>query len=163
MKCKKCGTEFPRWVWIDGKRRSLQNRKFCLTCSPYKKHNTKDLTKPPRKGIRMTCESCGRVFVYVSSKGHRVGKCNSCCQRERAKNFKKRAVELLGGKCVICGYSKSMAAFVFHHVDPSTKLFGVGSTYNVSWKRFEAEARKCVLLCANCHRELHAGDTTLGD
>lgn len=70
--------------------------------------------------------------------------------------LKERAVAFLGGKCLICGYDKCPTAFDFHHLDSSTKDFTISdkATWDAS---FEAELRKCVLLCANCHREVHAG------
>ena len=66
-------------------------------------------------------------------------------------------VELLGGKCEICGYDKCVAALDCHHKDPVTKSFGLGmGGLTKSWEKLKAEALKCRLLCANCHRELHA-------
>lgn len=45
----------------------------------------------------------------------------------------------------------------FHHVDPSSKLFGIGSGDTRSWETVKAELDKCVLLCSNCHKEVEAG------
>lgn len=62
----------------------------------------------------------------------------------------------LGGKCARCGYDKCLAALDFHHHDPSAKEFGIshrGVTYAI--ERLKKEAEKCILLCANCHREVH--------
>ena len=62
------------------------------------------------------------------------------------------------GKCMLCGYKRSLAAFDLHHKDDSRKSFGLvlrGLTR--SWKKIKREADKCVLVCANCHREIHAG------
>jgi hypothetical protein len=67
--------------------------------------------------------------------------------------LKERALAFLGGKCHICGYCKCPAALDFHHM--SGKEFSISS--KSSWKRIEAELLKCVLLCSNCHREVHAG------
>ena len=70
--------------------------------------------------------------------------------------LKEQAVAFLGGECAICGYSKCPAAFDFHHPDSSSKDFSISE--KSSWDAtFEAELRKCVLLCTNCHREVHAG------
>ena len=69
---------------------------------------------------------------------------------------------LLGGKCVICGYNKYAGAFDLHHTEPSRKSFAVsvkGLSY--SWKSILREARKCVLLCKNCHAEVEAGITKI--
>ena len=75
---------------------------------------------------------------------------------------KLRAVAYKGGKCIICGYDRCPAALVFHHTDPSTKGFGIskGGTTR-SWDRVKEELQKCVLLCSNCHLEVHAGITEL--
>jgi hypothetical protein len=60
-----------------------------------------------------------------------------------------------GGKCLLCGYDKCIAALGFHHRDPSTKAFGIGAklaSYGID--RLRVEAAKCDLLCANCHAEI---------
>jgi hypothetical protein len=69
--------------------------------------------------------------------------------------LKERAIAFLGGKCEICGYDKCPAGFDFHHLDDSEKDFDVSS--KESWAAIEPELRKCALLCATCHREVHAG------
>ena len=72
------------------------------------------------------------------------------------KRTKKLLVEYKGGKCESCGYNKCLEALEFHHIDESTKEFSVsGSTKSL--ERQKKEADKCLMLCANCHRELHAG------
>jgi hypothetical protein len=67
---------------------------------------------------------------------------------------KQKAVELKGGKCSACGYSKNLNALDFHHVDPTQKEFAIYSC--IVWEKVEKELQKCVLLCANCHREIHS-------
>jgi|TARA_B100001094_G_C18185230_1_gene803377 hypothetical protein len=61
--------------------------------------------------------------------------------------------------CVICGYKKCLAALDFHHIDPSQKTSSVRRLSN--FKHIEKEIKKCVVLCANCHREVHAGEAKL--
>jgi len=72
---------------------------------------------------------------------------------------KERITESLGGKCVICGYDKCTAAMDTHHVDPELKTFSFSKmrANPISWARIVEELRNCVLLCSNCHREVHAG------
>lgn len=67
-------------------------------------------------------------------------------------------IELLGGKCERCGYDKNIAAFDFHHRDPFEKSFDVKiqKLNYMSDDDILNEALKCMLLCANCHRELHS-------
>jgi hypothetical protein len=67
-----------------------------------------------------------------------------------------------GGCCVLCGYSKCIAALHFHHRDPGTKRFALaGGGVSRSLEAAREEAAKCVLVCANCHAELEAGAVTL--
>ena len=76
---------------------------------------------------------------------------------KRRKKLKEMAVEYKGGKCEHCGYSKCIAAFDFHHSDPTEKDFAVSQKgHTRSWERVKQELDKCILLCANCHREEHA-------
>ena len=77
--------------------------------------------------------------------------------RERRKKVRVMAVAYKGGKCVRCGYDRCIEALEFHHTDPTEKDFGISNKgYTRSWKRIQEELDKCVMLCANCHREIHA-------
>jgi len=68
------------------------------------------------------------------------------------------AVEYKGGRCQICGYDGCPEVLEFHHVDGNKKDFGISQRgYTRSWKKVMEELDKCVMLCANCHREVHAG------
>lgn len=71
--------------------------------------------------------------------------------RKRKKN---ELVEYKGGKCERCGYSKSVGALHFHHRNPNTKDFAIGAK-SYSIERLKKEADKCILLCSNCHIEVH--------
>lgn len=68
------------------------------------------------------------------------------------------AVEQFGGKCQLCGYDKCLNALLFHHLDPSLKNKKITPSYIImrwSWKRAFEELKKCILVCANCHAEVH--------
>ena len=69
--------------------------------------------------------------------------------------LKERAVYVLGDKCACCGYNKCIQALEFHHLDPNEKDFSFGSNSNRSWADTRNEIKKCILVCANCHREIH--------
>ena len=67
-----------------------------------------------------------------------------------------------GGACLLCGYDRYSGALQFHHLDASEKSFGLGLRGVArSLERCREEARKCVLLCANCHAEVEAGVAAL--
>jgi hypothetical protein len=128
--CKKCNKEVPCKLWLDGKCHNLQRRKFCLECSPFKSHNTRNLNVPKDKN----------KFLKFS--------------RYRRK-LKLRLIEYKGGKCSRCGYDKSIPrAYSFHHRVMSEKKFEL-SNYACGWKKLIAEADKCDLLCVLCHAEVH--------
>lgn len=72
---------------------------------------------------------------------------------------KQRIVDSMGGKCSICGYSRYNGALDLHHLLPEEKEFGIGDIRSnpKSWDKIVCELRKCVLVCSNCHSEIHAG------
>lgn len=81
---------------------------------------------------------------------------------KRRRKVKLMAIEYKGGQCCICGYNRHPSALELHHLDPSQKGFGIGDKgYTRSWEKIKAELDKCVLVCANCHREISAGITQL--
>ena len=76
----------------------------------------------------------------------------------RRKRVRQKAIDYKGGMCQLCGYARCKEALEFHHRDGESKDFGVSSKgYTRSWERVKQELGKCILVCANCHRELHAG------
>ncbi len=83
---------------------------------------------------------------------------------KRRKKIKALSIEYMGGKCQICGYQKYQGALELHHINKSEKGFGIGDKgYTRSWEKVKAELNKCILLCANCHREVSAGIQGLPD
>ncbi|MBI4992759.1 MAG: hypothetical protein HZC26_01300 [Candidatus Magasanikbacteria bacterium] len=81
---------------------------------------------------------------------------------KRRKKLRQMAIEHKGGKCILCGYKKCAQAFDFHHLNAAQKDFGISMNgLTRSWLRVGKELDKCVMLCANCHREVHVGITQL--
>jgi hypothetical protein len=77
---------------------------------------------------------------------------------QRRRKLKELVLEYKGGKCVVCSYNKYAGAFDLHHIDGSTKEFGLAVRgLTRSWEKIKEESDKCVLVCATCHREIHAG------
>ena len=69
--------------------------------------------------------------------------------------LKEKLVEYKGGKCEICGYDKCIEALEFHHLNPEEKDFSISSYSTLSFENLKKEVDKCILVCANCHREIH--------
>ena len=63
----------------------------------------------------------------------------------------------MGEKCQCCGYDKCITALEFHHLNPKEKDFSFGTNTNRNWYDTQKELQKCILVCANCHREIHQG------
>ena len=105
---------------------SGQSRKFCFECSPrYEKNNTQSRTQN---------------ITHIR------------------RSIKQQLVNYKGGKCEICGYNKNLAALQFHHLDPSQKDFSISTNLmlkDFSMNNYYQEVDKCILLCANCHMEIH--------
>lgn len=113
------------------------------------------------------CEICGKEFETKIGGGSRkyCFECSPSYPKNGDKTktitairqaMKKEAVKRCGGKCSICGYDKSIRALEFHHQDPTQKDFGLAANGVAhSWEKFWQEAQKCILVCSNCHAEIH--------
>lgn len=104
------------------------------------------------------CLICGKEFLVDNFGQIKRKYCIECSPSgsdpiPKYKAMKKRAIEMMGGKCQLCGYNRCLDALEFHHIDPSQKEFSICDY--VSFERFLKEIEKCQLLCANCHREEH--------
>jgi DNA-binding CsgD family transcriptional regulator len=71
------------------------------------------------------------------------------------KRIKEKAVEYKGGSCIICSYNKCIKALDFHHLDQSEKEFRISQNCNKAWDKVKIKLDKCILVCSNCHREIH--------
>ena len=74
-------------------------------------------------------------------------------RRQRKLNL----IQILGGKCQICGFDEFPDALEFHHENPNEKEYGLSSGNCHSLEQDLIEIKKCFLLCANCHRGVHGG------
>jgi transposase len=112
-----------------------------------------------RATVLMNCWRHGESEFWMEGRGSY--RCLAC-RRERVaarrRELKRILVSEAGGGCRLCGYSRSLAALHFHHLDPGEKRFGMGRDgVTRSLAAMREEARKCVVLCANCHAEVEAG------
>jgi hypothetical protein len=110
----------------------------------------------------ITCIVCKKPL-----KGRQRSYCSASCKNKNNQSYKnqqlrglKRKIVLvkkMGGKCSICGYSKKISALTFHHTKSSNKKFQLDlrSLSNRKQIVINVEARKCILICHNCHSELH--------
>jgi hypothetical protein len=106
----------------------------------------------------MTCKNC----QHDCEKDFCSQRCRNCFNVKHWQSVngikrKQELIDLLGGKCKNCGYDKNLAGLCFHHLDPNVKEFGISmrELTNTSMLRLKEEVEKCILLCHNCHMELH--------
>jgi DNA-binding CsgD family transcriptional regulator/DNA-directed RNA polymerase subunit RPC12/RpoP len=114
------------------------------------------------RDVDMSCPRHGLTRFRLDNRGsYRCLRCRQERVAERRRTVKRILVAEAGGRCARCGYDQCIAALQFHHLDPSTKSFTVSSNgVTRSIERARQEARKCILLCANCHAEVEAGFET---
>jgi 5-methylcytosine-specific restriction endonuclease McrA len=110
------------------------------------------------KIITKECKKHGLTDYVLEGRGaYRCKKCRVDAVMKRRQVVKQQLVEQAGGKCKLCGYDRCLNALQFHHLDPSQKCFGLDRGITRSYEQSAEEAKKCVLLCANCHAEVEAG------
>lgn len=106
-------------------------------------------------GLSYECRQCHREIrksYYLRHKKHEI---------RRVAQYRDVTSDLINQMrrpCVVCGESEKVC-IDFHHLDPSKKDFAIGSIVRtgLSRQKILSEIRKCVCLCANCHRKVHAG------
>jgi transposase len=109
--------------------------------------------------ITRNCAHHGMTRFILEGRGYyRCAECRKAAVSEWRRRAKRRLIEAAGGRCILCGYDGHPRALHFHHLDPAEKRYTLsraGHTRNFA--EALAEAKKCVLLCANCHAEVEAG------
>lgn len=148
--CKKCGEIFDLVVFIDGKRKSLHRRKYCLKCSPFGGRNNRKLEKLNDKG-QHSCIDCGKPV-------DRRQRCSYCSVKRSQDKKMGQLQEVVGNRCIRCGYGgeKKSPLINLHHIHLFEKEFCVnGNSTGSSWAKLIPELLKCIPLCCRCHQEYH--------
>lgn len=110
-----------------------------------------------------SCLTCDIVLTEdnMAVGPHKV-RCKSCYSKKIIENTveaKQRAVDYMGGCCSVCGYDKCIRAIEFHHLDPSLKTENYEKRFkNWGFERQKKELENCIIVCSNCHREIHSND-----
>ena len=87
-------------------------------------------------------------------------RCRACNQKYQEAIYYDKLIRAIHPKplrCERCGYDTCHNALEFHHVDPNDKERAISMMTNYSYSKIKSEVDKCIILCANCHREVHAG------
>ena len=111
------------------------------------------------------CLLCGKIFRPKTAAANLRTCCYDCMpdgEQLTRGGFLAKIKELRGGKCVRCGYDTCIKALEFHHVDPTQKDFTISNDH-FKLKEAIEESKKCILICSNCHKELHDGMWSIED
>ncbi len=163
VKCLNCATDFDK---KPSEIKKSSHHFCCRSC-----HVSYQNRVNPKRLLQGKCRQCSRPCptsrVFCRPECWEVYKIenpsNTSYENVRSwrRRTKERAVEYLGGRCHNCGYNRCHRALSFHHCDPHEKDFNVSSRC-VSWESIAKELDKCVLLCSNCHMEVHDGLLLIG-
>lgn len=132
--------------------------KICTRCK-----EEKSIDKFNRKGsgYQYHCRDCSKKILkedYVNNKDRYLAKTlkNKTLAIKEIKEFKNTL------KCMCCD-EKETCCLDFHHLDPNKKDFNIGSksVTGITLETLKKEINKCVVLCSNCHRKVHAGKLKL--
>ena len=110
------------------------------------------------------CKKCGENGLdkfYTRRGGDKYSTYCKSCEIDRSvgrfRYNKKTFIEYKGGRCEKCGYDKCYGALEFHHIDPSQKDPHWNNMRGKPLESVKDELDKCLLVCSNCHREIHYG------
>jgi hypothetical protein len=121
------------------------------------------LKKRPHHFCSHDCQ-CKFASKYQSGKNNKLWKGGKDNNRKKYRELinnrvvenKKRVINILGGKCKMCGYNKCINALECHHINPKEKDIDICKLLSKTWgEKIEKEIKKCDLLCSNCHKEHH--------
>jgi len=131
--------------------------KVCTKCKIEKDITEFYCDKRNKNGFCPQCKKCTLEFHFIQyhkyPQKHRDARSKS--DRKYRLHQKQQAVDYKGGKCQVCGYNKYLGALEFHHINPEEKQHGIGVLMRHQWGEIKSELDKCILVCSNCHKEIH--------
>ena len=153
VKCIVCGKEFEA---------QKSTKKYCSKDCVNAMRRNKWANREKEEKIKKLmpekiCPICGKTFRPKNASANQRTCCYNCMpdgvQLTRGA-FLAKIKQQRGGKCIRCGYDKCLKALEFHHIDPNKKDFTISNDH---FKLIDAveEIKKCILICSNCHKELH--------
>lgn len=129
--------------------------KICCTCKLSK--NLTEFRKDKSKvdGYRHECKECSKLY-HKAKYTEQYGEKAKLRARETHAKLREHLLQYrLEHPCICCGEDEP-ACLDFHHLDPNEKDFQIAGSQQRSWTKILAEIEKCVVLCSNCHRKVHA-------
>lgn len=117
------------------------------------------------KSVIKECKIHGltEYAVISTTGGTYCRKCKAEQSKQKRNNIRKLCYEYLGNKCSKC--NEKLDIYEFHHINEKEKLFEIseGIVKNLSFKKLKPELDKCILVCPNCHQEIHFNENHKND
>ncbi len=146
--------------YINSKDTSQVISTYCISSLPTKPLVNKSVPKKKKKKKKSpieiniiqspTCKHCTSPPPNV--KRVRVLSDAQCSQ------YKKELLNKLGNKCTHCGCDKPHVLQLHHEIPKDKRFsFALAEMKFHSIEELNAEAKKCILLCTNCHGSIHKG------
>jgi len=150
--CSTCKINKPLGEFYKNKAHNIGYDNICKLCSKIRKreYNSKPEVKKHRNELK-------RLW---REKNHEQNKAQSRKDKKNAYKLRKEYLnnyKISKGGCERCGYNKCLDALDFHHLDESTKLFNIRDpkARTMALSKLIEELNKCIVVCSNCHREIH--------
>lgn len=131
-------------------------KKKCNYCYKTKPITEYDIAVNNKSGYKSYCKLC-KVSYKKSYNKYNRGR----YVLQRGRKLKEELVNSFGNKCNICKNSFHISCYDFHHLDPKTKKESLSKLMSSGQlSKMYKEAKKCVMLCAHCHKILHYEENT---
>lgn len=132
--------------------------KFCPVCSQTKSVSDFNRNKSKKDGLQTRCRDCQKRQNNDGYRNNPSRRDSIKADRDRAKLVNREYIKDVKSKhgCYFCDESEPVA-LDFHHKDPSEKDMNISVMVGYPIRKLKAEIEKCAVVCANCHRKLHAG------
>lgn len=133
--------------------------KTCTICKQNKTVDAFNKRNRSRDGLQNVCRVCNsmhsKAYYLANTTKHRA---TTRKRRADKRRETKARIDALKTECYCCG-EKELCCLDFHHVDSKQKEFSISEaiSHEWSWSKVLREIRKCVVVCANCHRKIHFG------
>ena len=129
--------------------------KQCSKCEQDKPLSAFRKDKTKKSGYQHFCKECAKTYYRSVYSEKYSDKYNERNNKRRAHHMSLLTEYKNSLQCVVCGESENVC-LDFHHLDPNMKDFSIATSMGRNWSAIEEELKKCVVLCANCHRKVHA-------
>lgn len=131
-------------------------KKICVTCNGEKNLSEFRKDRSRKDGYRSSCKICDREY-HRSKHQEKYGEKRAIRDRKKRDENRSKLTEIKRQNGCLCCDENEPICLEFHHTEPNEKEFMISAHTHRSWSFIEKELKKCVIVCSNCHKKIHAG------